>query len=83
VASGVRRIEATVGRESLRAMNRNQELLFHASEVLKSSPAELAERAEATMAELRELRTALEKYKTKASLGQAEQFLTSFKRWRD
>ena len=79
VASGVRRIEATVGRESLRTMNRNQEILFHAAELLKSSPAELAERVESTMAELRELRTALEKYKTKASLGQAEQFLTSFK----
>jgi alanyl-tRNA synthetase len=30
VASGVRRIEATVGRESLNTMNRNQELLFRA-----------------------------------------------------
>jgi len=79
VASGVRRIEATVGRESLNTMNRNQEMLFHAAEILKTTPAELAERAEASMSELRELRTALDKFKTKASLGQAEQFLTSFK----
>ena len=79
VASGVRRIEATVGRESLRAMNRNQEILFHAAEILKSTPTELEERAESTMAELRELRSTLEKFKTKASLGQAEQFLTAYK----
>ena len=38
VASGVRRIEATVGRLSLDTMNRNQELLFHAAQVLKTTP---------------------------------------------
>ena len=79
IASGVRRIEATVGRESLKTMNRNQELLFHAAEVLKAKPAELAEKAQQAVAELREVRQALEKFKSKASLGQAEQFLTSFK----
>jgi alanyl-tRNA synthetase len=79
VASGVRRIEATVGRESLKITNRNQEILLHAAETLKSAPQELAERAEAAVEELRELRTKLEKFKTKASLGQAEQFLTAFK----
>lgn len=79
VASGVRRIEATVGRESLRDMNRNQEMLFHAAEVLKTKPHELAEKAQQAMNELKEVRQALEKFKSKASLGQAEQFLTSFK----
>jgi alanyl-tRNA synthetase len=79
VASGVRRIEATVGKESLRTMNRNQELLFHAAEILKANPAELAEKAEQAMLEVRELRQKLEKFTAKASLGQAEQFLTSFK----
>ena len=33
MASGVRRIEATVGQLSLDTMNRNQELLFHAAQV--------------------------------------------------
>ena len=78
-ASGVRRIEATVGRESLKTMNRNQELLFRAAELLKTSPADLAERAGQLMNEMRDLRAKLGKFKTKASLGQAEQFLTSFR----
>ena len=46
VASGVRRIEATVGQLSLDTMNRNQELLFHAAQVLKTTPGELAAKAE-------------------------------------
>ncbi|MCI2055864.1 MAG: alanine--tRNA ligase [Oscillibacter sp.] len=79
VASGVRRIEAVVGKESLDEMNHNQELLFHASEILKTKPVELAERAKQAVNEMKELRAALEKFKTKSSLGQAEQFLTAFK----
>ena len=52
IASGVRRIEATVGQLSLDTMNRNQELLFHAAQVFKTTPGELAARAEQQMAEM-------------------------------
>jgi alanyl-tRNA synthetase len=79
IASGVRRIEATVGKASLDEMNKNQELLFHVAEVFKVRPADIAEKAEQAVGEMKDLRSALEKFRTKASLGQAEQFLTSFK----
>ena len=83
VASGVRRIEATVGRQSLETMNRNQELLFQAAQVLKTTPGELAGRAEQQMQEMKQLRSALEKFKAQASLGEATQFLMAAKeaRW--
>ena len=77
VASGVRRIEATVGRVSLDVMNRNQELLFHAAQMLKTTPGELVGKVEQQVAELKTTRLALEKFKAEASLGEARQFLMS------
>ena len=79
IASGVRRIEATVGQLSLDTMNRNQEMLFHAAQVLKTTPGELAAKAEQQVAEMKELRHALEKFKAEASLNEARQFLTAAK----
>lgn len=79
VASGVRRIEATVGRASLEVMNRNQEMLFHVAEMMKTNPGELAGKAEQMMNEMRDLRHSLEKFQAQASLGQAQQFLMSAK----
>ncbi len=79
IASGVRRIEATVGKLSLEVMNHNQELLFRAAQVFKTSPGELAAKAEQQAAELKSTRQALEKFKAEASLGEARQFLTAAK----
>lgn len=79
IASGVRRIEATVGKASLEIMNRNQEMLFRAAELLKSNPTDLADRAEQVMLEMRELRREVERYQAQASLGDAQQFLMSAK----
>ncbi|QNL45638.1 alanine--tRNA ligase [Oscillibacter hominis] len=79
VASGVRRIEATVGKLSLEVMNKNQEMLFHAAEILKTNPGELAAKAEQQMTEMKELRHSLDKFKAEASLGEARQFLMSAK----
>ena len=79
VASGVRRIEATVGKQSLETMNRNQELLFRVSEVMKTTPGDLAAKAEQQVNEMKELRHALEKFKAEASLGEARNFLMSAK----
>ncbi|WP_312281344.1 alanine--tRNA ligase [Oscillibacter sp.] len=79
IASGVRRIEATVGKASLEIMNRNQEMLFRAAELLKTSPTDLADRAEQVMLEMRELRREVERYQAQASLGDAQQFLMSAK----
>ncbi len=79
VASGVRRIEATVGKLSLETMNRNQELLFRAAQIFKTTPGELASKAEQQVAELKSARQALEHFKAEASLGEARQFLMSAK----
>ena len=79
IASGVRRIEATVGKLSLETMNRNQELLFQAAHIFKTTPGELAAKAEQQAAELKATRQALEQFKAEASLGEARQFLMSAK----
>jgi alanyl-tRNA synthetase len=79
VASGVRRIEATVGQLSLDTMNRNQEMLFHAAQVFKTTPGELVARAEQQMTEMKALRHELDKFKAEASLGEARQYLTAAK----
>ena len=75
VASGVRRIEATTGRASLEVMNRNQEMLVQAAAAIKAKPGELREKAEVLMGEVKELRQAVEKFKSREAMGQAERFL--------
>ena len=79
VASGVRRIEATVGKLTLETVNRNQQVLFHAAQMLKTNPGELESRIEQQTMEMKELRQALEKFKAEASLGEARNFLMSAK----
>ncbi|RHR05651.1 alanine--tRNA ligase [Pseudoflavonifractor sp. AF19-9AC] len=75
VASGVRRIEATTGRASLEVMNRNQEMLFQAAATLKAKPGELRDKAEHLMAEMKDLKQLVEKFKSKDAMGEAERFL--------
>ena len=75
VASGVRRIEATTGAQSLKIMNQNQQKLFEAAAVLKAKPSELREKAEQTVCELRELRHMVEKFKAKEAAGETDRFL--------
>ncbi len=75
VASGVRRIEATTGQASLEVMNRNQEMLFQAAAALKAKPGELREKAEAVMGEIRQLHQAVEKFRAREAVSQAERFL--------
>ena len=77
VASGVRRIEATTGKASLEIMNRNQEMLFQAAVSLKAKPGELREKAEAAMAEIKQLHQTLEKFKAREAAGETERLLFS------
>ncbi len=79
IASGVRRIEATVGKQTLETVNRNQQVLFHAAQMLKTNPGELENRIEQQLNEMKELRHTLDKFKAEASLGEARQFLTAAK----
>ena len=75
VASGVRRIEATVGKLTLEAMNHNQQLIFQAAQILKTNPADLAAKLEQQVADLKAARQAIEQYKSKEAAGEADRIL--------
>ena len=83
VASGVRRIEATCGKLSLKAMESSQGVLSRAAQFLKTAPSGLLERMEQQANEMKQLRQALEKFKAEASLGEARHFLASAKTVKD
>ena len=80
VASGVRRIEAIIGQETLKFIENNTRLLMTLSERLKAKPEELLTRAEARTSEIRELRSELEKFRGREMLSNAESFLASSKK---
>ena len=75
VASGVRRIEATTGRETLAFYSEVQERINQAAAVLKAKPGELREKAEAVMGEIRNLHQIVEKFKAREAAGETERIL--------
>jgi alanyl-tRNA synthetase len=79
VASGVRRIEATTGRETMRTITDLEEKLVQLSSLLKVKPAELASRVEAQLGEIRDLRKQVDQYKDKELVGEADRYLLSAK----
>ena len=79
VASGVRRIEASTGYGTLAILNRNHTTLLKIAEVLKANPAELLQKAEQQVQEIREMRQTIEKLKAREFLSKADQFLLSAK----
>ncbi|MBO6039857.1 MAG: alanine--tRNA ligase [Oscillospiraceae bacterium] len=79
VASGVRRIEAVTGKETLQIMENNTRTIMALAERLKAKPEELLARAEARSGEIRALRQAVEKFRSRELLNNAEGFLTAAK----
>ena len=79
VASGVRRIEAVTGKETLQIMENNTRTIMALAERIKAKPEELIARAEARSNEIRTLRQAVEKFRSRELLNNAEGFLTSAK----
>ena len=79
VASGVRRIEAITGRQTLEELRSGQEKLLRAAQLLKTTPNELEARVGGLLGEMKEIKSKLEKFKEQASLGEARMFLTSAK----
>ncbi|MCL2408319.1 MAG: alanine--tRNA ligase [Oscillospiraceae bacterium] len=76
VASGVRRIEATTGRETLNDLHSARAQLTQLSGMLKAGSAdELPVKVEQNIAELRELRNKLNALAAKESVGEAERLL--------
>ncbi len=55
VAAGVRRIEAITGRGVLRILSEKQALIAEAAKALKTNPAELVQKVEQVLAEVREM----------------------------
>lgn len=70
IASGVRRIEAVTGAAVLKLLNEKETLVNRTSEILKSRPEQIADKAENLTAELKETKKKLESYEDKA-LGSA------------
>ena len=79
VASGVRRIEATVGCGTLDYFKQNQQQLNDLAAALKTNTSDLVPRAEQQAQELRELRRAVESFRSKEATGEAEDLLRSAK----
>ena len=79
VASGVRRIEAITGKQTLVEVRCNQEKIFRAAQLLKTTPAELENKLELQINEMKDIRAKLEKFKEEASLGEARSFLAAAK----
>ena len=79
VASGVRRIEAITGQETLKFIESNTKLLMTLSEKLKTKPEELLARADARSTEIRSLKQEIEKFRGKELISSAESFLASAK----
>ena len=75
VASGVRRIEAITGKACLERMEKSQKMLFEAATRLKTKPAELTSRIQTYMDEVKDLKRAIEQYKSKEAAGDVERFL--------
>ncbi len=75
VASGVRRIEAITGKECLKRMEKSQERLLRASAMLKVKPAELADRIQGQIEEVKNLKHRIEAFKARESAGEADRFL--------
>jgi alanyl-tRNA synthetase len=76
VASGVRRIEATVGQATIDTLKQNLKLLFELSAVLKANNTnELMQKLEQQQNELRELRRTVDVFSAKEANGEAARFL--------
>ncbi|MFZ2445594.1 MAG: alanine--tRNA ligase [Syntrophobacteraceae bacterium] len=63
IAAGVRRIEALGGRHALEYLNRQRDLLDRTAALLKTAPAEVAERVEKLLADARQMEKDLESLK--------------------
>ena len=79
VASGVRRIEATTGKVSIEEIRHGRTTLAKAAQFFKTTPYGIIERMEQQAAEMKNLRQAVEKFKSEASMGEAKQILASAK----
>ena len=79
IASGVRRVEAVTGKKVLETLAEAEKRGRAAAEELKTTPNELANKAHAVMAELKESARVVEKLQAKLIGGEVERFLREAK----
>ncbi len=79
VASGVRRIEAIVGEEALNTLANTEKILHAVAAELKTTPADLVDRARAQLEETKSLRRELERLRLKDAAAGIDRFLMSAK----
>ncbi len=75
VASGVRRIEAYTGKAVLDQMDKMNRTILETAEHLKTTPKDLLQRADAVMAEVKELKQGMDKLKDKLFSGEIDRVL--------
>ena len=75
VASGVRRIEAITGKLCLAEMDQYRQKVYDACKLLKTKPAELGQKLEAHLEEIKNLKRAVETFKARETAGQVDRFL--------
>ena len=77
VASGVRRIEAITGKACLDEMELARQRVYSACAILKTKPAELANKLESQVEEIKNLKKTIESIKARETAGEADRFLVS------
>ena len=75
VASGVRRIEAITGKACMEDMQKNREMLYAAASAMKAKPADLNDKIQSQMEEIRNLKRTIESFQAKETAGEVDRFL--------
>ena len=75
VASGVRRIEAITGKACMEEMERARQRVYNACAILKTKPAELAQKLEGQVEEIKNLKRTIEAFKAKETAGEVDRVL--------
>ena len=75
VASGVRRIEAITGNACMKDMQKTREQLYVAAAALKAKPADLMDKIQGQVEEIRNLKRAIESFQAKETAGEVDRFL--------
>ena len=79
VASGVRRIEASTGLNTISALRENERILNTLSAMFKASPADLFNRVEQLNTELKEAKRVIDQFKAKESASGADDIIKNAK----
>ena len=75
VASGVRRIEAITGKACMEEMERARQRVYNACAILKTKPADLAQKLESQVEEIKALKRTIESFQAKETAGEVDRVL--------